>query len=214
MPVQEAFTSAMPCGTVRLGAACLPRTTSPREPCFGSAGPFRTAPAATSSNSLNPLAPMCWSSPLRQRRAPDSPSFPRARHKLTGWIMFICLTTNCWRSWTMACCGIMPRYAHTQKQKTKKMGPQPRHTRNGSYGNGPNQTLRFHCRISSHAFRCQGVQANTGLPPPGESYCWNSTYSTRDIKEGEQLLDDYGMFGSASALGGHVVFVDRGLCRL
>jgi len=31
-------------------------------------------------------------------------------------------------------------------------------------------------------------QPNTGLPPPGEGYCWESTYSIRDIQAGEEFL--------------------------
>jgi len=29
---------------------------------------------------------------------------------------------------------------------------------------------------------------NTGLPPAGEGYCWESTYSVRDIQAGEEFL--------------------------
>lgn len=35
----------------------------------------------------------------------------------------------------------------------------------------------------------------TGMPPAGEQYCFESTYAIRDIKAGEQLLDDYGLYG-------------------
>ena len=34
----------------------------------------------------------------------------------------------------------------------------------------------------------------TGLPPKGDQYDWESSYSIRDIKAGEQLLDDYGIY--------------------
>lgn len=34
----------------------------------------------------------------------------------------------------------------------------------------------------------------TGLPPPGVEYCWESSYAIRDIKAGEELLDDYGLY--------------------
>ena len=32
----------------------------------------------------------------------------------------------------------------------------------------------------------------TGLPPRGDEFDWESSYSIRDIKAGEELLDDYG----------------------
>lgn len=31
-------------------------------------------------------------------------------------------------------------------------------------------------------------EPNTGLPPPGEEYCWESTYAIRDIEAGEEFL--------------------------
>ena len=34
----------------------------------------------------------------------------------------------------------------------------------------------------------------TGLPPAGEGYCFESSYAIRDIKAGEELLDDYGLY--------------------
>jgi hypothetical protein len=34
----------------------------------------------------------------------------------------------------------------------------------------------------------------TGLPPAGNEYCFESSYSIRDIKAGEELLDDYGLY--------------------
>jgi hypothetical protein len=34
----------------------------------------------------------------------------------------------------------------------------------------------------------------TGVPPAGDAYCFESTYSLRDIKAGEQFLDDYGLY--------------------
>lgn len=34
----------------------------------------------------------------------------------------------------------------------------------------------------------------TGLPPPGEEYDFESSYAIRDIAEGEELLDDYGLY--------------------
>jgi SET domain-containing protein len=34
----------------------------------------------------------------------------------------------------------------------------------------------------------------TGLPPEGEQYCFESSYAVRDIKAGEELLDDYGLY--------------------
>jgi hypothetical protein len=34
----------------------------------------------------------------------------------------------------------------------------------------------------------------TGLPPPGDEYCFESSYSIRDIAAGEELLDDYGLY--------------------
>lgn len=34
----------------------------------------------------------------------------------------------------------------------------------------------------------------TGLPPPGEEYDFESSYAIRDIKAGEELLDDYGLY--------------------
>jgi len=35
---------------------------------------------------------------------------------------------------------------------------------------------------------------NTGLPPAGEEYDYESSYSIRDIQAGEELLDDYGIY--------------------
>jgi hypothetical protein len=36
---------------------------------------------------------------------------------------------------------------------------------------------------------------NAGFPPHGgDEYCYESSYAIRDIKAGEELLDDYGMF--------------------
>lgn len=37
---------------------------------------------------------------------------------------------------------------------------------------------------------------NTGLPPAGDAlgYCFESSYAIRDIKSGEELLDDYGIY--------------------
>lgn len=34
----------------------------------------------------------------------------------------------------------------------------------------------------------------TGLPPAGAGYCFESSYAIRDIKAGEELLDDYGLY--------------------
>ena len=34
----------------------------------------------------------------------------------------------------------------------------------------------------------------TGLPPPGDDFCFESSYAVRDIKAGEELLDDYGLY--------------------
>ncbi len=38
---------------------------------------------------------------------------------------------------------------------------------------------------------------NTGLPPPGDEFCFQSTYSVRDIEVGEEFLDDYGTYEHA-----------------
>lgn len=35
---------------------------------------------------------------------------------------------------------------------------------------------------------------NTGLGPPGTDTCPLSSYAVRDIKKGEELLDDYGTY--------------------
>jgi hypothetical protein len=34
----------------------------------------------------------------------------------------------------------------------------------------------------------------TGLPPAGEAFCFESSYAIRDIRAGEELLDDYGLY--------------------
>jgi len=34
----------------------------------------------------------------------------------------------------------------------------------------------------------------TGLPPAGAGHCFESSYAIRDIKAGEELLDDYGLY--------------------